>query len=110
MIKINIMKTEYTEEQKYLRAKKKVKSIKGFYVHLMLYLLVNAFLLIVRVFSDGGTDALWDWQSYNTILFWGIGLAFHAFGVFGMDIIFGKNWEDQKIKEFMEKDKREFWE
>ncbi|OGS69089.1 MAG: hypothetical protein A3F91_05555 [Flavobacteria bacterium RIFCSPLOWO2_12_FULL_35_11] len=104
------MKTEHTEEQKYLRAKKKVKSIKGFYVHLMVYLLVNAFLLIAKVFSDGGTEVLWEWQSYNTILFWGIGLAFHAFGVFGMDILLGKNWEDQKIKEYMEKDKREFWE
>jgi len=110
MIKRKIMKTEYTEEQKYLRAKKRVKSIKGFYVHLMVYLLVNAFLLIARVFSDGGIEVLWEWQSYNTVLFWGIGLAFHAFGVFGMDILFGKNWEDQKIKEFMDKDKREFWE
>ena len=63
------MKTEHTEEQKYLRAKKKVKSIKGFYVHLMVYLLVNAFLLIAKVFSDGGTEVLWEWQSYNTILF-----------------------------------------
>ncbi|MFK5958924.1 MAG: 2TM domain-containing protein [Lutibacter sp.] len=104
------METNYTEEQKYLRAKKKVKSIKGFYVHFMVYLLVNAFILLSRALSDGGWEVFWEWQSYNTPIFWGIGLAFHAFGVFGMDIILGKNWEDNKIKELMNKDKRDTWE
>jgi hypothetical protein len=104
------MKENYTEEQKYLRAKKKIKSIKGFYVHLTVYLLVNAFLLITRALSGGGWEVFWEFNSYSTILFWGIGLAFHGFGVFGMDFILGKSWEDRKIKELMDKDKRTFWE
>jgi len=104
------MKENYSEEQKYLRAKKKIKSIKGFYVHLTVYLLVNAFLLIARALSGGGWEVFWEFNSYSTILFWGIGLAFHAFGVFGMDFILGKSWEDRKIKELMDKDKRTFWE
>ena len=104
------MKENYTEEQKYLRAKKKIKSIKGFYVHLTVYLLVNAFLLIARALSSDGWEVFWEFNSYSTILFWGIGLAFHAFGVFGMDFILGKSWEDRKIKELMDKDKRTFWE
>ena len=104
------MKENYTDEQKYLRAKKKIKSIKGFYVHLTVYLLVNAFLLIARALSDGGWEVFWEFNSYSTILFWGIGLAFHAFGVFGMDFILGKSWEDRKIKELMDKDERTFWE
>ena len=104
------MKNNFTEEQKYIRAKKKVKSIKGFYVHLMVYLLVNGFLLLSKVVSDGGWEVFWEWQSYNTIIFWGIGLGFHAFGVFGMDIILGKSWEDRKINEIMDKDKRDTWE
>lgn len=104
------MKENYTEEQKYLRAKKKIKSIKGFYVHLTVYLLVNAFLLIANALSGGGWEVFWEFNSYSTILFWGIGLAFHGFGVFGMDFILGKSWEDRKIKELMDKDKRTFWE
>ena len=104
------MKENYTEEQKYLRAKKKIKSIKGFYVHLTVYILVNAFLLIARVLSGEGWRVFWEFNSYSTILFWGIGIAFHAFGVFGMDFILGKSWEDKKIKELMDKDKRTFWE
>lgn len=104
------MRTNYTEEQKYLRAKKKVKSVKGFYVHLMVYLLVNVFLILSKALSHGGWQVFWEWQSYYTVIFWGIGLAFHAFGVFGIDFLLGKNWENRKIKEFMDKDKTEFWE
>lgn len=103
------MKDNYTEEQKYLRAKKKIKSIKGFYIHLTVYFAVNAFLLIARALGEGLRIFL-EYESYATILFWGIGLGFHAFGVFGMDFILGKSWEDRKIKELMDKDKRTFWE
>ena len=98
------MRNNNIEEQKYIRAKKKVKSIKGFYVHLMVYLLVNAFIFLSRAMSEGYWEGFWEWQSYSTALFWGIGLAFHAFGVFGMDIFLGKNWEDKKIREIMDKE------
>lgn len=36
---------------------------------------------------------------------WGIGLAFHALGAFNHSLLFGKNWEDRKIREFIEKEK-----
>lgn len=100
----------YTEEQKYIRAKKKVKSIRGFYVHFAVYLLINAFLIVTRIFSKGGFEDLWDWQTYNTAIFWGIGILFHAFSVFGMEFLLGKDWESRKIKELMNKDKRDTWE
>jgi len=104
------METNYSKDQKFIRARKKVKSIKGFYIHLMVYLLVNGFILLSQALSSGGWRIFWHWQSYSTMIFWGIGLAFHAFGVFGMDFVLGKDWENRKIKEFMEKDKRETWE
>ena len=104
------MENNKLENQKYIRAQKKVKSIKGFYVHLFVYLGVNAFLILARVISGEGVGLLLDWSSYGTMFFWGIGLAFHAFGVFGMDIILGKSWEDKKIKELMDKDKKQYWE
>ena len=103
------MEDQYIKEQKYIRAKKKVKSIKGFYIHLMVYLIVNGFLILSQSLSGGGWEVFWEWQSYSTAIFWGIGLAFHAFGVFGMDILLGKEWEDRKIKELMDKDKRDTW-
>jgi len=100
----------YTEEQQYLRAKKRVKSIKGFYVHLTVYIVVNVFLIISKSFSTGEFEDLWEWQTYNTAIFWGIGILFHAFNVFGMGVLLGKDWEDRKIKELIEKDKRDSWE
>lgn len=103
------MEDQYVKEQKYIRAKKKVKSIKGFYIHLMVYLIVNGFLILSQSLSGGGWKIFWEWQSYSTAIFWGIGLAFHAFGVFGMDILLGKEWEERKIKELMDKDKRDTW-
>jgi hypothetical protein len=104
------MENSNLEEQKYIRAKKKVKAIKGFYVHLVVYVLVNAFLIITRAFSDGGWDNFWQWQTYNTAIFWGVGIVFHAFNVFGMGFILGSSWEEKKIKEIMYKDKRDLWE
>jgi hypothetical protein len=33
------------------------------------------------------------------MLGWGLGLSFHAFGVFG----YGKSWEERKIQEILNK-------
>ncbi len=103
-------KIEFTEEEKYIRAKKKVKEIKGFYIHFLIYLGVNIFIFISKFVSDGGFSFLWELGSYGTWFFWGIGVFFHGFGVFGMDVILGKQWEDHKIKEIMNRDKTEYWE
>jgi len=104
------MENSNLEEQKYIRAKKRVKAIKGFYVHLVVYIAVNAFLLISGAMSSGEWEMFWEWQSYNTAFFWGIGIAFHAFNVFGMRFLLGKDWEEKKIKEIMDKDKKQYWE
>jgi len=92
-----------------MRAKKRVKAIKGFYTHLTVYLIVNAFLMVSHALSYGGWKIFWEMQSYYTALFWGIGLAIHGFRVFGVAILFGKNWEERKIQELMRKDKENNW-
>ena len=100
-------KDNFLREDAYIRAKKKVDSIKGFYWHLVVYLVINTFIVFLVVSnSDVGLFSL---EALSTPLFWGIGLFFHFFGVFGSNIFFGSNWEKQKIKEFMDKD-LENWE
>ncbi|MCK5638887.1 MAG: 2TM domain-containing protein, partial [Flavobacteriaceae bacterium] len=47
---------------------------------------------------------------FTTAFFWGIGLMFHAYGVFGKNLLFSKDWEERKIKEIIEKDKQDLWE
>ncbi|MCH7524685.1 MAG: 2TM domain-containing protein [Bacteroidetes bacterium] len=99
----------FKQDNAYSRAKYKVNKIKRFYNHLSAYIIVNAFIFgikIVRNLNDGETfsEAFFDIKSYRIWLFWGIGLAFHAFAVFGTDYFFGSNWEENKIKGFMEED------
>lgn len=96
----NEFKTNFAKEEAYLRAKKRVDAIKGFYWHLAVYIVVNAFLIILIGVNAGFSN----FGPYATATFWGIGLVFHFLGVFGPDAIFGKNWEQKKIQEFMDND------
>jgi hypothetical protein len=34
-------------------------------------------------------------------------LAIHAFSVFGLPLILGDNWEEEKIKQYMEDEKKQ---
>ncbi|AOW22004.1 hypothetical protein LPB138_04000 [Urechidicola croceus] len=102
--KKNIMKRDFTDEDRYIRAQKKVKAIKGFYWHLFWYVAVNIFLIAGILYSSQSIEALYYWGTYSTAIFWGIGLFFHWFGVFGKNLTFSKSWEERKIKEYMDKD------
>jgi len=95
-------KNNYVKEDAYIRAKKKVDSIKGFYWHLAVYIVVNSFIVSVIVLNSDAE--LFSFSALSTPLFWGIGLLFHFLGVFGSNIMFGSGWEKRKIKEFMDKD------
>lgn len=102
------MEEDYKEYNKYIKAKKKVDDIRGFYIHLIVYLVVNI-LLMIPIFKYSSFEEINIW-SFSTAIFWGIGLAFHAYGVFGKNMMFSKDWEEREIKKLMEKDKREYWE
>jgi len=105
------MENTYQKEERYLLAQKKVKKIKGFYIHLLVYILVNSFILIVNTSESlSGNKVFWSWNTFSTALFWGIGLMAHGLSVFSRNIFFGSQWEERKIREFMEKGKTEKWE
>lgn len=101
------MENEFLKEQKYLNAKKRVKEIKGFYSHLLIYVLVNVFISSIIIFGltySGNNSFLESFSNfgvYSTWLFWGIGIFFHWLSVFGFKNLFGSAWEEKKIKEFM---------
>ena len=95
--------TRFEKEEAYLRAKKKVDKIVGFYWHFAIYIVVNIFLMVM-IFSKSG-EPFWSFAVWSTPLFWGIGVGFHFLGVFGTDYLFGKNWEERKIEKYMNKEK-----
>ncbi|MBC5842265.1 2TM domain-containing protein [Flavobacterium sp. F-380] len=85
----------YNENNAYFRAKKRVEELKGFYGNLISYCCVIPFLIFINLkFSP---QFHWFWFS---ALGWGFGLTMHALQVFG----YGKNWEERKIQEILEKD------
>jgi hypothetical protein len=98
------MENQFQKGERYFAAQKRVKSIKGFYVHLTVYVFVNIFLSFQIYLSS--KNEFWRWESFSPALFWGIGLLAHGTSVFGTNLLFGKNWEERKIKELMEKDKK----
>ncbi|GLB51686.1 histidine kinase [Neptunitalea chrysea] len=100
---------KYSEDEAYVRAKIRVKKMKGFYAHLASYIMVNLFLIGLIVFSGGGVESLTRFGTWSTAFFWGIGVAFHAFGVFGKDVMFNKDWENRKMKEFLDKENKQNW-
>ena len=98
-------------DPKYDMAYKRVKRIKGFYTHVLVYVLVNGFIILSSINRDfiRGEDIM-ELELFSTPLFWGIGLLFHGLSVFGKNIFFGSNWEEKKIKELMDRDKNNKWE
>jgi len=92
----------------YFRAKKKVETLKGFYSHFAVYVIVNIAIIFVsaNVFNDKAINFA-DWSNYITSFFWGIGLVSHALYVFfvmNVDNNFLKRWEEKKIKQFLDED------
>ena len=87
------------EGSKYQRAKERVEALKGFYVHLCVYILVNLILFLANIIAS--PERLWF---YWPLLGWGIAIVVHAFVVFGVDRLFAADWEERKIREIMEEE------
>jgi two-component system LytT family sensor kinase len=94
--KIKIMKTAYiTDSNKYIRAKKQVDDLKGFYGSAIAYCVVIPFLIYINLKTSSGHH--WFWYP---LFGWGLGIVIQAFTVFG----YGANWEERKIRQLMNKD------
>lgn len=89
-----------TERQRYERAKKKVRSIRGFYVNLGLYCLIMPVLVYINL--NYTPDFYWFFFSMAG---WGLGILFHGMEAFGWNPFFGKDWEERKLKEILEKER-----
>jgi hypothetical protein len=104
------MKTDAVTELQYIEAIARVKKIKGFYIHLIVYLVVNLMIVFINIQDLDVGESYFKMENFFTAFFWGIGLTSHAFSTFLPNWIFGRNWEEKKIKELMEKEKSEKWE
>lgn len=95
-----IMDTNNSDYERYQKAKKQVEEIKGFYIHAFCYVIVVLILMYINLrYSPQYLWFLW------TTCGWGIGLFFHAVRVFNWMPFLNKDWEEKKIKQFMEEEK-----
>ena len=90
------------ENKRYEEAKQKVEAIKGFYIHLIVYILVNAVMFIINI----TTSPHYYWFIWP-LIGWGLGLLGHAMSVFGLGGFLGKEWEEKKIRQIVEKMEKE---
>jgi len=70
-----------------------VRKLRGFYLHLMKYVIVCLGLLLINLMSSPHT--LWVvWVALG----WGLGLLLHAFRVFRPDWMLGPDWEKREVE------------
>ncbi|WP_375237903.1 2TM domain-containing protein [Aurantibacter sp.] len=93
------------QEENYTEAVKRVKKIKGFYVHFIVYIVISLMMLGVKMYYTSPSESVFRYQNFTTFFFWGIGIVAHASAVFIPQLKFGKQWEEKKIKEIMERKK-----
>ena len=84
------------DQEAYEKARKKVEAKIGFYIHLAVYTGVNILLIIINIVTS--TQYLWfKWP----LIGWGIGLFFHAFGVFAFSK--GLSFKERMIEKELKK-------
>lgn len=91
-----------SKENKYLRAKEQVAEIKKFYSSLFFYVIFISLLAGLNYYTNEFRYPWFLWAAFG----WGIGLIFQAAKAFRWAPYMNKEWEERKIKEYMEKEEQ----
>lgn len=86
-------------EEKYLSACEKVKNIKKFYVHLLTFIFINLIFLSINYHENYIEFPYVLWGTFG----WGIGLGFDYIKAFDKNLFLGRDWEERKIREILNK-------
>ena len=101
---ISIMRTTQRSQQRinddYVRARKRVEELKGFYYSLISYFIVIPFLIFIWYRFTPYTIQ-WFWFP---MVGWGISNIFQAYRVYVDNGALGAKWEERKIQEYMRKE------
>ncbi len=100
---LEIKQTRNTQDAKYLKAKERLAEVKKFYTSLISYIVFIVFLGALNYYTNEWRYMWFLWAAFG----WGIGITVQAIKVFGMSPFFGRNWEERKIREFMEEEENQ---
>lgn len=79
------------------RARRHVAALKGFYIHLFIFVCVMTGLFVINVAT--GTE----WWAQWPLLGWGVGVVGHAVAIRAPVPQVAKDWEERKIREQLAK-------
>jgi hypothetical protein len=75
---------------------RRMRALRGFFIHLTIYALVNFGFLLVDVFTPGN-----PWFFYP-LLGWGLFVGLHAAQVYEKLPWFTRRWEERKVQELID--------
>lgn len=88
-----------SDDEKLARARRRVAALKGFYIHLTVFVLVMAGLVIVNLLTGGPWWVLW------ALFGWGIGLLAHGLAVSTHISRAIANWEQRKLRQYLREER-----
>ena len=94
-----MIQNDTPDQARYQRAKERVDTLRGFYGHALVFVLVNLGLAAYNIAVT--PDRLWF---VFTLAGWGIGLLAHGAYAMSSGRFFGAEWEARKIREELDRD------
>ncbi|MEG0928200.1 2TM domain-containing protein [Chryseobacterium sp.] len=100
------METFDDDDIQYQKAKRQVERLRGFYSHLFIYIIINLVIVYYNYTHLKPGESYFQFKNFFTATFWGIGILAHAAVVFLSKTGYLQKWEEMKIRELMEKEKK----
>lgn len=92
-------------------AKKRVKEIKDFYIHLLIYSAVMLIYILKEYFGLPFNFPPISYINGYCAAIWTFVLIDQAIDVFMGEVVLGKKWEERKVREMLEKkSEKQKWE
>jgi len=89
---------DITQNARYREARRHARNLRGWYIHALIYVLVIGGLFALNLVQNPGR--IWaGWSAFG----WGLGVLAHGASVFIGPNYFGAEWEERKIREYLEK-------
>jgi hypothetical protein len=79
-------------------ARERVQRLRGFYVHIAVYVVVISGLALIDWITAPS-----DWWVQWPMVGWGIGLAAHGVAMLFESSLLGPEWEERKTQELLER-------
>lgn len=108
------MKDNNAELEKYVKAKKRVDAIKGFYFHVIKFVIITLLIMvfkgrILEIFIEKGIEDenILQWMEWNILaipIIWGLVLLIMGLRLFVFQSNILKNWEKKQIQKHLESD------